>query len=129
MKICIPHWNQLREAVDDAGLGHLVKGADNAKVLIEKGIDQFKFGVREPESPSTFDPLWNCNFAIWNNAIDMGGLYLMGSDDSGNPYCPICEAIANCPKDLPQSTADWWIDSAVKEQYQKAMDLGLIKVQ
>ena len=40
---------------------------------------------------SNFDPLMAMNNHWWSSALEDGGAYLMGQDEQGRPYCPICE--------------------------------------
>lgn len=69
----------------------------------------------------TFDPLLNANFAIWSNALERGGLYLMGNDEDGEPYCPLCEY----EKKGGGKAADW-ITFAADEQLEKGRALGFV---
>lgn len=115
MKICADHWEKLRKSLDEKGLTPFISG-DGRKVA-EK-IEHQMLGAKGPD---VFDPLMGANFAIWSNALEMGGMYMMGVDASGNEYCPVCEAVKNgCHNEA------WWIESASVEQFLKAQELGLI---
>lgn len=115
MRMCSEHWSQLKQAIDDRGLTHLI--AKDGKTAFRQ-IQEDLSGAPEKE---TFDPLMAANFAIWSNAIDMGGLYLMGHDDQGNEYCPVCESTKhNGPSE------DWWINNAANDAYTRAVEYGLV---
>lgn len=111
MKFCASHWDMLRTAIDDNGLGHLVSGS--GKEAGHKLEGQLS---GEPEA-ETFDPLMNANFGIWNNAIKAGGPYLIFGD-----YCPICESETHGGQ-----PAEWWITNAVNDQVERAKELGLLR--
>jgi hypothetical protein len=115
VKICQPHWDRLRAAIETRNLGQFI--ASSGREAVRRVAGQLE---NQPES-GTFDPLMNANFAIWSNALKFGGLYLMGADEKGQPYCPICESETH--NGYP---ADWWIENAADEQLQAARDLGLI---
>lgn len=112
MKICQPHWDLLKSAIDERGLMHLV--SNSGQVAAEKIQGQLS-GQPEKE---TYDPLLAANFAIWSNAIEMGGLYLIGD---GNQYCPICESESH-----GSHNAEWWIKNAADEQLNRARELRLV---
>lgn len=118
MRMCQTHWDMLREEVKSQGLMPFVaKDGEIALQNVEADLN----GAPEKD---TFDPLMNANFAIWGNALDAGGLYLMSQKEDGTPYCPICESEAH--NGYP---AEWWITNAVNEQREKAKRLGLLKDQ
>lgn len=114
MKICQPHWERLRTAIDERGLSHLVAqgGEQAARNLVAEATDG--------PSIQTFDPLMAAHNAIWARAMDVAGLAIMAPNDDGSDRCPICflnEAhAAECagpPCELPRDTAfDHWIDKA-----------------
>jgi hypothetical protein len=114
MKMCTDHWTKLRAAIDERGLTKFISG-DGAK-LVEKMTTELSGGG----GSETFDPLANATWAIYSNALKMAGLYLMGRDENGNPYCPICES------KLGGFDENWWLDNAANEQLDKARNLGLL---
>jgi hypothetical protein len=120
MKMCQPHWDQLRTAIEERGLMGLV--SKDGVVAVEKLSRELK---KEGTETENFDPLMAANLAIWTNALEMGGAYLMFQDPEGNEYCPICEAIKN-GKNVPQGKAEWWIDHAADEQLARARELKLV---
>jgi len=108
MKLCLPHWNQLKEAIEATGLSKYV--APDGKAAIRNLVG----GLEGKPERDVFDPLMAANLAIWSNALDKGGLYMMTGD-----YCPICES-----EKAGYRKADWWIEHAVNDQIQVAQELG-----
>lgn len=121
MKMCQIHWDQLRASIEANGLMGLV--SKDGAVAVEKIKREFD---NQGTAADNYDPLMAANFAIWSNAVHMGGLYLIEGDKNGNPYCPICEAVKNSPDDIPQHKAEWWINNAVCDQVVRAREMGLI---
>jgi hypothetical protein len=114
MKICQSHWGQLRKAIDERGLSGLVAG-DGKKAHAAM--------VRELEGhpePGDWDPLMSANWAIHSEALHFGGLYLMGEDENGNQYCPLCEA------DAHGGHAADWIKGCCDAQLEHARELKLV---
>lgn len=100
MKICQTHWEQLKQAIKAKGLFDFVSGT--GKEAMTRIVGQLQ---GQSETKQNFDPLMACNNMLWGNALQVGGLYLMGTDEQGNEYCPVCEA------DKHGQTG--WIDCAV----------------
>lgn len=115
MRMCQSHWDQLRKAIDDRGLSGLVAQSGG------KAIENLQSELEEGRTKRNFDPLMAANLAIWSNALDMGGLYLMGADENGKEYCPICESEAHGGQ-----PGEWWITNAANEQLEHAKSLGLL---
>jgi hypothetical protein len=114
MKFCQPHWDRLRKEIDDRGLTHLVAG-DGEKATASM--------VRELEGhpePADYDPLMSAHWAIMTNALKMGGLYLMGQDENGKDFCPLCEA------DYHGGHAQDWLTGCCDAQLEHAREMGLI---
>lgn len=110
MKLCQPHWDALKAAIEERGLMEFV--AQDAKAAHERLCGELN-GSPEQE---TFDPLMAANFAIWSNGLQIGGLYLMTGD-----FCPICESEKhNGP------AAEWWITNAANGQLERARELKLL---
>jgi hypothetical protein len=111
MKMCQPHWEQLRKAIDERGLsGFINKSGEAATVEITSQIH----GTEDKDRP--YDPLLAANFAIWSNALKCGGLYLM----SGG-YCPLCELEAHSP-----AKAEDWINPCTDSIQNEFMAKGWI---
>lgn len=111
MKMCAPHWDELRRAIDDAGMGHLVN--KSGEELFDRSIQPELEG-----EPAKFDPLFSAAMAIYSNAIQAGGLYLMTAKEDGTEYCPVCEAFAHGQKN--------WIAQATNACKEHCIEDGLI---
>lgn len=135
---CEDHWNRLRVAVEEEGLGELIaksgeRAATNTQQAVEKGCVTL----------ANFDPLMGAHWAIMKNAMSIVGragspLYLMGDGEEDPveipggegrtwPRCPLCYlglAHELTCKDgrcsLPKVDGyAWMIDRAAKEQREK----------
>jgi hypothetical protein len=121
MKICHRHWEQLRDACASRGMAHLVSETpEQAEIERQLAGDD-----------TNFDPLLRANFMIWGEAVRTGGPYVMGFDEHGKEFCPICEAIENiAPEDLPDkrysSTEQYWTEGVMDSILQYARDIGLM---
>lgn len=114
MQICKDHWAQLRAAINERGLSHLVSTS---------GIDLSSRLKKELNNEATIqDPLMGANFAIMSNALQHGGLYLMSVDENSNPYCPLCEALKHYGDNMDQQ----WIKFASDEQLDNCKAKGLL---
>lgn len=112
----MPHWNDLREAIKERGLWHLV--SKNGEEAIKSVTNQIEGKEHH------YDPLMAGNFAIWSNALDAGGLYLMGKDENGNEYCPLCELDKHTNCDPKASVK--WITGCADEQLKICQEKGLV---
>lgn len=83
MQMCKPHWDMLRAAVDERGMNDLV--AHDGKAAADNLVAELQ------GEPTRFDPLMELNNHFWAEALRCGGLYLMGLNEKGEHYCPICE--------------------------------------
>lgn len=117
MKMCMPHWGELRKAIDDRGLSPLV--ARSGKEAAESAVRQIE---GTDDKKADFDPLMSANWAIMGRALELGGLYLMGADDKGEEYCPLCEV------DKHGGKASDWITGCCNAQLDHARELGLVPV-
>ncbi len=114
MRFCKEHWEALSAAIKEKGLWGLVsKSGEAAK---NKFLKEIKGGYLIK------DPLMTANFAIMNNAIERGGIYLLTNDENGKPYCPLCEVKKNIGEDEDKK----WIVYAVNEQYDIAIKTGIL---
>lgn len=116
MKICQAHWDSLRAAIKERGLDHL--GAKNGEEAVERMQDELN-GVATDD---TYDPLMSANWMISSNALQAGGLYLMGADEKGEQYCPLCEV----EKHIGVGTAAEWIQGCTDSIRQHCIEKGLI---
>lgn len=110
MKFCMPHWDELRKAISDRGLDHLV--AKDGKAAMAMMMDEIK---KQDLDSSNFDPLMAAHNAIAAHAIEQGGLYLLTDD-----YCPLCELKKH--KGNPKE----WIDGASNECLELARKMKLV---
>lgn len=88
MKMCQLHWDMCRKSIEEYGLLPLV--AKDGKKALENMENALK-GIKKIKD---FDPLMSMNWHWHNNALESGGLYLMGQNETGEndgQYCPLCE--------------------------------------
>jgi hypothetical protein len=121
MKMCQKHWDMLRAAISSRGLDQFI--APDGEAATARALQQMKNAAEGEKAITiaTFDPLMDANYAIWSNALRMGGNYMLGADEKGEHYCPVCEAVTHKSHD-----EDWWITNAADEQLNKAKELGVI---
>ena len=74
--MCQKHWDELRKAIKEKGMEHLV--SKDAK----KAVDRLKKQLGK--QPVINDPLMEAHNAIVSAAIKQGGVYLLGEDENGN---------------------------------------------
>jgi hypothetical protein len=91
MRICEDHWTLCREAVDERGMSPLV-APDG-----ETGFENIADEAEGEATKKTFHPLMSLNWHFTNNALRYRGLYVMTQDETGSPYCPICEFEKHAP--------------------------------
>ncbi len=98
MMICPTHWQQMRDAVEERGMTHLV--ARNGKEAVDNLVAE-----AEGHKPA-FDPLMAMNNNFWSAALEHGGLGVMGVPEDDHPliaatttdakgmrhFCPLCLA-------------------------------------
>lgn len=112
MQICQKHWQALRKAIEDRGMGHLgAKDPQQAVVAITTELEG-----RGAEND--LDPLMGCNWMIFSKALSACGLEILGLKTDGTHYCPICEVI--------RQDEEWWIQGPADAMLQAAREKGLI---
>ena len=84
MKMCRPHWDELRGLIEASGYGSLI-AADNDEA--EKCLAKER---EESAGPVDFDPLMAAQNMILGNAIDTAGTQVLGPAANGSDRCPIC---------------------------------------
>jgi len=52
---------------------------------------------------------------ICGNALHYGGSYILGKDDEGNEYCPLCELVKHTKN---EEAPEQWILGSIAEQKQ-----------
>lgn len=115
MKFCEKHWTELRQAIDTRGLSHLIhQGGEAAASAIERELK----GIA---TKADYDPLMDAHNMIAAQALRVGGLYLMGADEQGNQYCPLCEV----DKNISEGVAGEWITGCTDSILKHCQDTGL----
>lgn len=97
MKICMDHWNRLRQGIEDRGMGALIGNAETLKEQVTEEVEALQAGVELQPDPKKFDPLFSANNYVWSRGMQMLGLGAMCVDETpGAPndghVCPLCEA-------------------------------------
>ena len=105
--MCQAHWSDLRTALDERGLTHLI--STSAENLVER---------MESKEDQGFDPLFSASIEIMAAALRDGGLALLQSDK-----CPLCEAEKSV-----RGLANDWIEGCSDDQLRRAKELGLAAV-
>lgn len=121
MKFCEAHWQRLRDAIKDRGLDGLV--SKDGKEAAAKTVAELEGGP----SKSTFDPLLGAHNAILSNTLRVVGLVILGADEKGEHYCPICYLTQNCACGLGEKCEFFdWIERAADDARAHAVSLGLV---
>lgn len=119
MKMCQPHWEELRAAIDARGLTPLV--ADGGK----QAMRNIESEVNDGSTIANFDPLMAAHNAIWSNCMNLAGLTVMAPNDDGSERCAYCYILAEAPKHgVADGRFDNWIDLAAdgaKRQYESLL--------
>jgi hypothetical protein len=99
MRICEKHWQICWDTVKERGLSGLVAADPEAALskLTQNDIE---------ENPDSFDPLISMHWHFTNHALKFGGLYLLGTNAEGQPYCPICEFERNAKGFVAEQAID-----------------------
>ena len=119
MRICKPHWDMCRAAIDVHGLSSLVSKSG------EEAAERLVAEANGDKSAENFDPLMSMNNHFMGQALQCGGLYLMSQNESGENegyYCPLCE--------FEKHNKDWNSQDKINEtataMAEYARDEGLI---
>ena len=112
MQICQTHWDAIRKALDDRGIGHL--GAKTG----QQAIAAISNELEGREAENDFDPLMGCNNMIFAEGLKRCGLVLMGAKEDGSEYCPICES--------QRQYGEWWINGPADAMLAEAKEKGLV---
>lgn len=136
MKFCQPHWDALRQAIEDRGLTALVAegGEAAAKNLVSE--------LEEGATIDNFDPLMAAHNSIWANAMTVASetykanplAMIAGDPEHPEWECPVCflnwlhaEHVANCTQpgcDWPPGlTYEWMIDRAADDSIELWKDM------
>lgn len=120
MRMCQPHWDTLRAAIDERGLSRLV--AADGKAALERTKREFE----GTDGPDDFDPLMSSMWAIFTNAgqtVEKAGGPIEGPPAAlaflGADVCPLCELNAlhqrDCKDEGCTFTYDDWITRAADD--------------
>lgn len=110
MKFCIPHWEQLKQAVKDRGMYHLVHSSGQAAM---DALARVADGISDEKD---FDPLMAATMRIYGQFAREAGWEKLDAD-----ICPLCE-IAETMPDMP----DNWIDGCCDEMLEFARESKLM---
>lgn len=94
MRICKPHWDVCKAAIEKAGLSSLIS-EDTPKKQIEEAV---AVSEGKPSEKPPFDPLMSMNNHWWSVSLEAGGLAMMGhnpAEGSDGHFCPLCELAAH----------------------------------
>lgn len=117
MQMCQPHWEQMKQAVKDRGMWHLV--ARDGKEAVDAAVRQ----LEGEENASDWDPLMAMNWNFFSAALEYGGLGVMGEDENGNQYCPLC--LAKNHGEVPEMDK-MWVDGCADAMLGHAREAGLV---
>ena len=124
MKLCQPHWEALRTAVEAQGLGHL------AATSQQDAVNRTMAGMRGDER-AAYEPLIGATLLVTEAAVEIAGPAMLAIAG-----CPICTLTAehkkHCIGVLPSGAPcvvenfDHLIAEAAASQFAYAVSLGLI---
>lgn len=103
MKFCENHWADLRKAIEDKGMGHLV--AKDGQTALASTVAQ----LEGTDDNSDFDPLMGCYWRINGEILKIRGFMYMAEDAPHNG-CAMCE-----PDEANPDWAAKWIDGCTNE--------------
>lgn len=113
MRICQTHWDAMRKAVEDRGMGHL--GAKSGAELIAATVTELEGRSQENE----YDPLMACHNMVTTRALEIVGLALLNPATGWN--CPICMIMEMSRKACEQDFINGPADAALKECREKGL--------
>lgn len=116
MQMCQDHWDKLQEHIKEKGMIDFV--ASGGKEIASRMKKESKGEGTIP------DPLMWAHNQIVQQAISSGGLYVMGMDENGEHYCPLCEARKNGPEDV--NLDEEWMDNCTDHIQEYFKGKGLI---
>ncbi len=116
MKMCIPHWEELKKAIEDRRMGHLIsKSGEEVSEIVTAQL--------EGDPHAGYDPLMDACMMIYTGGVQAGGLYLMGEKEDGSEYCPLCELEAH----QTEVKASDWINGCTDAILKHCTEKGLMK--
>lgn len=123
MKFCQDHWTNLRKAIDDRGLTHLV--AQGAEEAADRTIAE----LQGRSNLDTWDPLMSAYWNLSSKVLERVGLAALAED-----FCPMCAVqesynwYAKNNQTPPPAAADAqrWIDSCCDVMLKYAQEKKLV---
>lgn len=120
LRMCSAHWEALKKALDDRGLGRFI--ARDSEAL----VNRLKSSVGDK---SRFEPLFNAHMAIMTNCMNWSGMgvVLDPAKEGEKDRCPLCWCLASCAcgKGIGCSLRNW-IEYAADDELEEAKRLGLV---
>lgn len=113
MKFCQLHWDELKAAIDERGLSHLI--AKDGRGAVNRVVAE----IEGTATDASYDPLMAAYWMITGRALEMGGLYLMTGD-----YCPLCEL----EKHTEHGVAAEWIQGCTDSVKVYCEEKGLVRL-
>lgn len=120
MKWCQAHWTQLRQSIEDAGMGHLISQGG------EEATKNLKASLEGTATAQQFDPLlsaWSMIDAAFLGPLPPGGAIGIISDPA--PICTLCR-LAELNDKKPDIVTNW-IGGCTKQVRDHCVELGLLK--
>lgn len=128
MKVCQPHWTELKEAIAARGLDQFV-ARDGAEVARRMAAD----GAAAEAAKASFEPLMGAHNAILSNALRIVGTDVFLLNEDGSDRCPLCylgkvevELVAEHGRESVGLRTETWIGRAADDMLAHAKALGLI---
>lgn len=117
MQFCQTHWDELRDAIEERKLDHLVAKSG------EEAAERMKAELEGTAGVSNFDPLMSAHTMIVGNALNaLGPALLMGD------YCPLCEIEKTAKAEgIEDLTATGWITGAADGVLTHCQKHGLMR--
>lgn len=106
-------------------MAHLVKKSG------KEAFEVMKKELAGTDDLIDYDPLLSAHWMIMGRALEVGGLYMMGVDEKGEGYCPLCELNKNVPKEtvMPgEIPATTWIQGCTESCLIFCQENGLVPV-
>ena len=120
MKLCPPHWDELKAALDQRGLGRFT-GRDIARVVTD-AVERLP--TASPRD--SYDPLMSAMLGLYVEAIDVAGGQML-HDDAESELCPVCYVVAGCQCGRGAACLFLkWVEQAADAEMVRARKLGLL---
>lgn len=159
MRPCAKHWTEMRLAVHDRGMSHLV--TENGEEVLARAVREMEALQEGEKLPAAdFDPLMAMHWNFCGRVLERRGLVVIqdrGTEADGMPEnrdeqgfnhtCPLCLVQRDfeahntvsgrcgrpeCTVQVAPGEPSWertWIENCADSMLQAAVELGLIKSQ